>query len=86
METREWARAALDSLDFTVLPSSANFLFARPPVISGEAMQMTLREKGILVRHFEIPRIRDFLRISVGSPEDMQTLVVATKAILEGAT
>ena len=85
METREWARSALVSLGFTVLPSSANFLFARPP-ISGEAMQKALREKGILVRRFEIPRIRNFLRISVGSPEDMQTLVVATKAILEGAT
>ncbi len=84
METREWARAALETLGFTVLPSAANFLFARPPVISGEAMQKALREKGILVRRFEIPRIRDLLRISVGSPEDMQTLVVATKAILEG--
>ena len=83
METREWTRAALEAIGFTVLPSSANFLFARPP-ISGEAMQRALREKGILVRRFEIPRIRDFLRISVGSPEDMQTLIGATKAILEG--
>lgn len=86
METRAWTRAALDSLGFTVLPSSANFLFARPPVISGEVMQKALREKGILVRRFEIPRIRDFLRISIGSPEDMQTLISAAKAILEEAT
>jgi histidinol-phosphate aminotransferase len=83
METREWARSALEAIGFTVLPSSANFLFARPPVISGAAMQAALREKGILVRRFEIPRIRDFLRISVGSPEDMRTLIEATKAILE---
>ena len=85
MDTREWTHAALETLGFTVLPSSANFLFARPPKISGEAMQKALREKGILVRRFEIPRIRDFLRISIGTPEDMQTLVEAAKAVLEGA-
>ena len=86
MDTREWTREALETLGFAVLPSSANFLFARPPKISGEAMQKALREKGILVRRFEIPRIRDFLRISIGTPEDMQTLVDAAKAVLEGAT
>jgi histidinol-phosphate aminotransferase len=84
METREWTRAALENLGFTVLPSSANFLFASPPGISGEALQKALREQNILVRRFEIPRIRDFLRISVGTPEDMQALINKTKANLEG--
>jgi histidinol-phosphate aminotransferase len=83
METREWTRAELLGLGFAVPPSSANFLFAKPPTISGEAMQTALRARNILVRRFEIPRISDYLRISVGTPEDMQTLVTAIKAILE---
>ncbi len=86
IETREWARAALQGLGFTVLPSSANFLFARPPKISGEAMQKTLRERSILVRRFDIPRIRDFLRISVGAPGDMRALIDAARTILEEST
>jgi histidinol-phosphate aminotransferase len=84
MKTREWTRAALEAQGFMVFPSSANFLFARPPEISGEAMQKALRERGILVRRFEPPPIRDFLRVSIGTPEDMQTLVEATKGVLEG--
>jgi len=86
MDTREWARSALLALGFDVPPSAANFLFARPPRISGEALQKALRARGILVRRFELPRIRDHLRISVGTPEDMRTLTDAAKAILEGAT
>jgi histidinol-phosphate aminotransferase len=65
-------RDQLEALGFTVLPSSANFLFARPPKITGEAVQAALRARGILVRRFDLPRIRDFLRISVGAPEDMR--------------
>ncbi len=83
METREWTLAELLSLGFTVPPSSANFLFAKPPKISGAVMQTALRSRNILVRRFELPRIRDFLRISIGTPEDMQTLLDAIKAILE---
>jgi histidinol-phosphate aminotransferase len=84
METREWARRALLSLGFTVPESGANFLFAKPPKISGEALQKALRERGILVRRFDIPRIRDHLRISVGSNDDMQALIDAIRDILEG--
>jgi histidinol-phosphate aminotransferase len=85
METREWARGELSALGFTVLPSAANFLFTRHPDISGESLQKALRERGILVRRFDVPRISDFLRISVGTTEDMGTLIDVTKAILEGA-
>lgn len=86
METRGRTEAALEGLGFTVLPSSANFLFARAPGMPGEALQKALRARSILVRRFEIPRIRDFLRISIGTPEEMQALIDASKAILEGET
>lgn len=83
IKTREWTRAALTEMGFSVLPSSANFLFALPPKISGEAMQNGLRARNILVRRFDLPRIRDYLRISIGTPEDMRTFIDAAKAILE---
>lgn len=83
IETREWARAALSEIGFSVLPSSANFLFALPPKISGAAMQHALRARNILVRRFDLPRIRDYLRISIGTQEDMHALIDAAKAILE---
>lgn len=84
MRTRALTQSALEKLGFAVLPSAANFLFARGPGIPGEALQRALRERNILVRRFDLPRIRDFLRISIGSPEDMQALTDAVKAILEG--
>ncbi len=83
IETRERAKAALEAMSFTVLPSCANFLFARAPGLSGEALQKALRSRNILVRRFDIPRIRDYLRISVGTPEEMRTLTEAIQAILE---
>ncbi len=85
METREWTRAALGALGFSVLPSSANFLLARLDGADGEALQRALRGRGILVRRFDLPRIRNDLRISVGTPEDMRALINALEGILEGS-
>jgi len=73
--TRERAAEALRGLGFSVLPSSANFLFVKPPHISGAQLFATLREKGILVRHFNKNRIADYLRISIGTDEDMDALL-----------
>ncbi len=85
METREWTRAALETMGFSVLPSSANFLFTRLPGADGEALQRALRARSILVRRFDLPRIRDYLRISIGTPEDMRALISALSGILEGS-
>ena len=85
METREWTRAALEVMGFSVLPSSANFLFTRLPGADGEALQRALRARSILVRRFDLPRIRDYLRISIGTPEDMRALISALSGILEGS-
>jgi len=74
--TRERTAQALRGLGFYVLPSSANFLFVKPPNMSGANLFATLRGKGILVRHFNKNRIADYLRISIGTDEDMDALLV----------
>ena len=80
--TRERTAQALRGLGFIVQPSSANFLFVKPPNISGAEFFAALREKGILVRHFNKKRIADFLRISIGTDDDMTALLGACKEIL----
>jgi histidinol-phosphate aminotransferase len=80
--TRERTAQALRGLGFNVLPSSANFLFVKPPNISGAELFAALREKGILVRHFSKNRIVDYLRISIGTDEEMDALAGACKEIM----
>jgi histidinol-phosphate aminotransferase len=83
--TRERTAAALAGLGFKVLPSQANFIFAAPPETSGKTSAQVfeaLRERGILVRHFNKPRIDNFLRITIGTGEDMEALIGACEAIL----
>jgi histidinol-phosphate aminotransferase len=80
--TRERASAALRDLGFTVIPSQANFVFARPPRMGGAEFFTRLRERGILTRHFNKPRISDFLRISIGTDEEMDELVKQCREIL----
>jgi len=80
--TRERTAEALRGLGFTVLPSSANFLFVKPPRISGAEFFAALRSRGILVRHFNKDRIADFLRISIGTDADMDTVIEACREIM----
>jgi histidinol-phosphate aminotransferase len=72
-ETREKTAEQLKNLGFSVLPSSSNFLFVSHPKVAAAQLQQQLREKGILVRHFSQPRIENFLRVSIGTQEDMNT-------------
>jgi histidinol-phosphate aminotransferase len=74
---REAMTRELVRLDFTVLPSSANFVFARHPVRHGSELAAALRERGVLVRHFSTPRTAPFLRITVGTQDDTQRLIGA---------
>ena len=80
---REWTAKKLTALGFTVIPSKANFLFAKTPAIGGEALYLALKERGILIRHFNKPRISDYNRITVGTQEQMETLVAAVETILK---
>ncbi|MER2538294.1 MAG: histidinol-phosphate transaminase [Azonexus sp.] len=72
--TREKLAAELRSLGFEVLPSAANFIFARHPQRDAAEMAKALREKSIIVRHFKLPRIDQFLRITVGTDAECQAL------------
>jgi len=82
-ENREWTAAQLMALGFTVLPSKANFLFAASPVIGGRALYLALKERGVLVRHFDKDRIDGFIRVTVGTKEQMETFTTTVKTILE---
>lgn len=83
MENRAWTAGQLQALGFTVLPSQANFLFARSERISGMDVYTKLKEKGVLVRHFTKPLIDDYVRITIGSKEQMETLICALDTILK---
>jgi histidinol-phosphate aminotransferase len=75
MASRELLTRALSELGFEVLPSQANFVFARDPARRGAELASRLRERGVLVRHFQKPRIEDFLRITVGTDEQCGRLI-----------
>jgi histidinol-phosphate aminotransferase len=70
-------------MNFTVIPSGANFLFIRSPKKSGPELFAALRERGILVRHFNKPRIAGFLRVSIGTDKEMDTFLAACREIEE---
>jgi histidinol-phosphate aminotransferase len=80
--TRAWLTARMVELGFEVLPSHANFIFARHPGHDGAAIAAALRERAILVRHFKQPRIDQFLRISIGTDEECAALVDSLKVII----
>ena len=82
MDTREAFVADMKKLGFRVLPSSANFVFASGDRISGEEYFTKLKKYNIIVRHFKDEKIRDFVRITIGTPEEMKALVRATEEIL----
>jgi histidinol-phosphate aminotransferase len=72
----------LDVLGFETLPSSANFVFTRHPKHDGARIHQALRDRGIIVRHFKTARIDQYLRITIGTDEQMDALVSALKEIL----
>ena len=80
--SRERLAPALAGLDFTVLPSGANFVFARHATRDAADLQRALREHRVIVRHFALPRVEQFLRITVGTDEECDALVTALREIL----
>lgn len=82
VESRESLVAQLLERGFEVLPSAANFIFARHVQKGGAALAAGLREHGVIVRHFSRPeRIADFLRITIGTPAQNQALITALDAL-----
>jgi histidinol-phosphate aminotransferase len=82
MRNRAVLTRALTALGFDVLPSSANFVFARHPDRSGQALAAALRERAVLVRHFSGPRVAEFLRITIGSEAELARLTQALGEII----
>ena len=80
--TRDTLTAELQSLGFEVLPSAANFIFARHAQHDAAALAQGLRERSIIVRHFKLPRIDQFLRITVGTDAECRALTQALRDIL----
>jgi len=82
--TRESTIDALSSLGFQVLPSKANFIFISHTGLPASSLFQKLREKGILVRYFNKPRIDNYLRVSIGTDGEMDSFVSAVQAIIAG--
>lgn len=82
IEARDYTTAELKKLGFEVLPSSANFIFARKEGTDGEYIYRELRKNGILVRHFTKEKIKDFNRITIGTIEQMKTFIDVISSIL----
>ena len=80
MQNRASMTDVLRRIGFEVLPSSANFVFARRPGLAGAAVAKALRDRNVLVRHFNGPRTSDYVRITVGSEDDITRLVDACAA------
>ena len=84
--SRERLATSLRGLDFHVLPSAANFLFASHPALPAAALFAQLKSRAILVRHFAKPRIENHLRITVGTDAECDRLVIALREILAAAS
>jgi histidinol-phosphate aminotransferase len=83
IDGRERLTRGLVSLGFDVLPSSANFVFARHPAHEGRRLATALRGRAVIVRHFSAPRISDYLRITVGTDGQIDRLLSALSEIVK---
>ena len=83
IKNREYTQSELKKLGFVCTDSYTNFVFAKSDKIGGEKLYTDLKEKGILVRHFNKEEIKEYNRITVGSKEEMQAFICAVKEILE---
>ena len=81
--TRDMTTQKLREMGFTVLDSKANFIFAKSNAVSGRVLYEELKKKGVLVRFWGKEKIEDFLRITIGTPEQMEVLFAKTAEILQ---
>ena len=84
-DNRAYAREGLRALGFEVPDSSANFVFARHPGLAGETLYRKLKARGVLVRHFNKPRIDGYVRVTIGTREQMELFLRETESILKEA-
>ena len=81
--TRDYTVNELKKMNFDVIDSKANFVFAKNSAVSGQALYESLKSRGILVRHFRDEKIKDYVRITIGAREEMEAFVATVKTILE---
>ncbi len=82
-ENRAYTVSALAELGFETVPSVANFIFSRHPALQGKELYTKLKKKGVLVRHWDKPEIADYVRITIGSREQMDAFLERTREILK---
>jgi histidinol-phosphate aminotransferase len=82
MASRDLLVRGLTAIGFEVLPSQANFVFARHPGHRGAELAAGLRARGVLVRHFQKPRIADFLRITVGTDDQCNRVITTARELI----
>ena len=75
--------ARLREMDFTVLDSKANFIFAMHPQADGKEIYLRMKKKGVLIRHFDTPRLYQYNRITVGSRQQMEIFLEKLNEVLE---
>ncbi|WP_223191793.1 histidinol-phosphate transaminase [Propionispora hippei] len=83
MATRQRVVVSVEKLGFEVVPSTANLIFISHPIVPAERIFRELRERGVLVRYFKKPRIDNFLRVSIGSDEEMDCFLTALRDIVK---
>lgn len=83
MDNRAWTTEQLSKLGFVTLPSMTNFVFTKNSAIFGIDLYLALKARGILVRHFNTPRLTDYIRVTIGSEEEMRAFISAVQEILE---
>ncbi|MRG87246.1 histidinol-phosphate transaminase [Salinibacillus xinjiangensis] len=83
IHTREQTSKRLHTLGFEVIDSKANFLFVRHPHVDAEDLYLQLKEQNIFVRYFNKPRIQEYLRISIGTADEMEQFIIALEPVLQ---
>lgn len=83
MQVRAWTMQQLKNAGFVMTDSKANFIFAKHPTADGKEIYLQLKKKGVLIRHFDTPRLRQYNRITVGSREQMEVFLEKLQEVLE---
>lgn len=83
LDARAYTLSALRKLGFTAADSETNFILAKHPRLDGQQTYLDLKDKGILVRHFHTPRLKDYNRITIGTQAQMERFITAIKEIME---
>lgn len=83
IQVRAWVTEQLIGMGFETTDSKANFIFARHPKANGKEIYLRMKQKGVLIRHFDAPRLCEFNRITVGSREQMEIFINTLKDVLE---